>query len=176
MMILIAAGFLSLGLVNLNFGPTWRRGQYIRLVVGLPIVLFYAYTSMPALVFPQALTYLLLTLVPNAVYTTLTAAREAVVFRHVVSLRRISVTPYAAAIAALGVFAGALFLAPILDASGLRDIPQVTVSVNPPPNASLRHVRVVPLESAIFAGEKVIGQLGAYYFVGDYNIQVENGR
>lgn len=176
MMILIAAGFLTLGLVNLNFGPTWRRGQSIRLVVGLPIVLVYAYASMPAMIFPQALTYLLLTLVPNAVYTALTVARDAVIFRHVVSLRRVSVLPYVVAIAVLGVFAGVLFIAPLVDASGLRDVPQVKGSMNPPPNASLRHVRAVPVESAIFAGEKVIGQLGAYYFVGSYNIQVENGR
>jgi len=118
MMILIAAGFLALGLANLNFGPTWRRGQYIRLVVGLPIVFFYAYASMPALIFPQALTYLLLTLVPNAVYTALTAARDAVIFRHVVSLRRVSVMPYVVAIAAPCLLAGVLFIAPIVDASG----------------------------------------------------------
>jgi hypothetical protein len=176
MMILIAAGFLSLGLANLNFGSTWRRGQYIRLLIGLPIVLFYVYASMPAMVFPQALTYLLLTLVPNAVYSALTAARDAVIFRHVVSLRRVSMLPYVVAIAVLGLFAGVLFIAPVVDAGGLRDVPQVTVSVKPPPNASLRHVRAVPVESAIFAGEKAIGQLGAYYFVGSYNIQVENGR
>jgi hypothetical protein len=35
---------------------------------------------------------------------------------------------------------------------------------------------VVPEESAIFAGEKVIGQLGAYYRVGAYNVQSDSGR
>src|SRR6202163_1795062 len=44
------------------------------------------------------------------------------------------------------------------------------------PAADPRHVRVVPEESAIFAGEKVVGQLGAYYRVGTYNVQSENGR
>jgi hypothetical protein len=176
MMILFAAAFISLGLLNLNVGSHWWRGQRIRLLVGVPLVLLYVYAQMPALVFPQALTYLLLTLVPNAAYTAVTAAREAVVFRHVVSLRRISLLPYVGAIVLLGLFAVLLFIAPIVDASGLRDLPEMSVSTRLPSSASLRHVRVVPVESAIFAGEKVIGQLGAYYFVGDYNIQVERGH
>jgi hypothetical protein len=91
-------------------------------------------------------------------------------------LRRTSLIPYLAAVAALGIFSGVLFIAPVVDASALRDIPAVTVSAGMPPNASLRHMRIVPMESAIFAGEKVIGQLGAYYFVGEYNIQVERGH
>ena len=45
-----------------------------------------------------------------------------------------------------------------------------------PPAADLRHVRVVPEESAIFAGNKVVGQLGAYYRVGDFNVQVTRGK
>jgi hypothetical protein len=34
----------------------------------------------------------------------------------------------------------------------------------------------VPEESAIFAGEKVVGQLGAYYRVGTYNVQADKGK
>ncbi|HEV3156772.1 MAG TPA: hypothetical protein VGZ00_05440, partial [Candidatus Baltobacteraceae bacterium] len=69
MIVLIAAAFLSLGLVNLNFGRDWWRGQSLRLAVGVPCALVYAYVVMPALVFPQAITLLLLTLIPNTIYS-----------------------------------------------------------------------------------------------------------
>jgi hypothetical protein len=76
----------------------------------------------------------------------------------------------------LGAFGVVLAIAPVVDASGLRDVPEVSVSTSLPPSADIKRVRVVPEESAIFAGEKVIGQLGTYYRVGTYNIQVERGR
>jgi hypothetical protein len=44
-----------------------------------------------------------------------------------------------------------------------------------PPSADLRHIRVVPQEAAIFSGDKVVGQLGSYYSVGNFNVQVEAG-
>ena len=173
---MLAAAFLALGLIHLDFGPRWWAGQRERLLVGLPLVFVYAYVAMPPLVFPQAFTFLLLTLVPNAAYTAMQAAREAVVFRRVVSLRRVSVTPHLVALGALGAFAAVLVVAPVVDAGGLGKLPDVTISTSLPPSASLEHLRIVPQESAVFAGEKVIGQLGAYYYVGDYNIQVENGH
>ncbi len=69
-----------------------------------------------------------------------------------------------------------MLVAPVVDAGGLRDLVGATVSRAGAPAADPRHVRVVPEESAIFAGEKVVGQLGAYYRVGTYNVQSENGR
>jgi hypothetical protein len=51
----------------------------------------------------------------------------------------------------------------------------VTLSTSLPPSADLKHVRVVPEEAAVFAGNKVVGQLGAYYRVGDFNVQVAGG-
>ena len=59
MVVLLAAAFMSLGLVNLDFGRNWWRGQWFRLAVGFPLLLIYAYVKMPALVFPQAITLLL---------------------------------------------------------------------------------------------------------------------
>ena len=88
MVILFAALFMALGLVNLDFGRNWLRGQLFRLAVGLPILLVYAYVEMPPLVFPQCFTLLLLTLVPNAAYSILLAARTALASRRVVSIRR----------------------------------------------------------------------------------------
>ena len=41
MVILFAALFMALGLVNLDFGRNWLRGQLFRLAVGLPILLVY---------------------------------------------------------------------------------------------------------------------------------------
>jgi hypothetical protein len=174
--VLLAALFMSLGLVNLDFGPNWWRGQRVRLLVGVPLVLAYAYVAMPALVFPQALTLLLLTLVPNAAFSLLLAARTLVASRRVVSIRRLPVVPYLVALAVLGGFAGVLAAAPWVDASGLRDVAQVTLSSSLPPSADLKHVRVVPQEAAIFAGNKVVGQLGAYYQVGEFDVQVANGK
>jgi hypothetical protein len=176
MVVLLCAAFMSLGLLNLDFSRSWWRGQRIRLAIGLPILLVYAYLEMPALVFPQALTLLLLTLIPNAVYGVLLSARNVIMARRIVSLRRTSALPYVAAVAALGAFGLILAIAPVVDASGLRDVPAVALSSDLPPSADLQHVRVVPEESAIFAGEKVVGQLGTYYRVGTYNIQVEAGR
>jgi hypothetical protein len=57
----------------------------------------------------------------------------------------------------------------------LRDIADVTTSSSLPPSADIAHVRVVPQESAVFTGNKVVGQLGAYYRVGDFNVQVAGG-
>ena len=128
MVILLAAGFMSLGLLNLELGRDWWRGQLVRFAIGLPIVLIYAYAEMPPLVFPQALTLLLLTLVPNAVYSLLSAARAYVASRRIVSIRRTKMWPYVGALAAVGAFAGILAVAPIVDASGLRDVAAVTVS------------------------------------------------
>ena len=85
---------MSLGLINLGFRPGWWRGQLLRLEIGVPILLVYAYLEMPALVFPQALTLLLLTLLPNAAYSLLLAARTAFAAQRVVSIRRSPLMPY----------------------------------------------------------------------------------
>ncbi len=177
MTILLATAFMSLGLINLNFGPMWWRGQSWRLLVGVPALLVYSYFEMPPLVFPQALVFLLVPLVPNAAFSLLLSARAAVASRRIVSIRRgPPALPYVVAVGAIGVFALVLAVAPILDANGLRDVAAVTVSSALPPQADLAHVRVVPQESAEFAGNKVVGQLGTYYHVGTFNVQSERGR
>jgi hypothetical protein len=173
---LFATAFLSLGLVNLDFSRGWWRGQLRRLAVGVPLAGAFCYLALPALVFPQAFSLLLITLVPNVVVTSATAARTMVISRRIVSLRRTPVWPLALAVGAVGLFTLALLVAPLFDASGLRDVTGATVSTGAAPGADPRHVRVVPEESAVFAGEKVVGQLGAYYRVGTYNVQSENGR
>jgi hypothetical protein len=174
--ILFVALFMALGLVNLDFSRNWMRGQILRLAIGFPILLVYAYVEMPPLVLPQCFTLLLLTLIPNAAYSILLAARTAIASRRVVSIRRTPARPYLVALAIVGAFAGVLAIAPFVDASGLRDIVDVSTSSSLPPSADIAHVRVVPEESAIFAGNKVVGQLGAYYRVGDFNVQVTRGK
>jgi hypothetical protein len=176
MVVIAAAAFLALGLLHFDFSRAWWRGQRMRLIVGLPLCLAYAYLVMPPLVFPQAFTLLLLTLVPNVALTIAEAARTIVVSRRIVSIRRTNILPPAIALGAVAVFAGLLAIAPIVDASGLRDITGATTTSDKPPTADLRHIRVVPEESAIFSGSKVLGQLGAYYRVGEYSVQSENGK
>jgi hypothetical protein len=176
MVVLLCAAFISLGLINLDFSRNWWRGQRYRLAAGVPLVLVYVYFAMPPLVMPQAFVLLLFTLVPNVVLTALIAARTAIVSRRVVSIRRPTLIPYLAVLGAILLFAAVLEIAPVVDAVGLRNLPRVAYSDAPPPPADTRHLRVVPEESAIFAGEKVIGQLGTYYSVGAYNVQVERGR
>ena len=173
---LLATAFLSLGLINLDFGRGWWRGQLQRLAVGVPLVGVMCYVVLPPLVFPQAFALLLITLVPNVLITSLAAARTMVVSRRIVSLRRTPVWPLGLAVGVLGAFALVLAVAPIVDASGLRDLTGATTSPSGAPATDPRHVRVVPEESAIFAGEKVVGQLGAYYRVGAYNVQSDGGR
>ncbi len=175
MVLVYAVAFMSLGLLNLQFDRNWWPGQRIRLAIGLPLLVLYVYFQMPALVFPQAFTLLLLPLVPNAAYSLLGAARTFAVARRIVSIRRAPVLPYVYALAALGALSAVLAALPYVDASGLRDLADVTVSTSLPPSPDLRHVRVVPQEAAVFAGNKVVGQLGAYYGVGDFNVQVANG-
>ncbi len=175
MIILLTALFMSLGLVNLDFGRNWWRGQSFRLAVGFPVLLVYAYVEMPPLVFPQCFTLLLLTLVPNVAYSILLAARTALASRRVVSIRRTPARPYLVPLTVVAAFAGILVVAPFVDASGLRDVADVTTSNALPPSADIAHVRIVPQESAVFAGNKVVGQLGAYYRVGDFNVQVAGG-
>ncbi|MFN2460737.1 MAG: hypothetical protein ABR591_08635 [Candidatus Velthaea sp.] len=175
MIVLLATLFMSLGLLNLDFSRGWWRGQARRLIIGMPVVLVYVYATMPALVFPQAITLLLLTLVPNAVYSLALAARTVVVSRRIVSIRRTPLWPYLIALGMLGAYALVLVVAPVVDAGGLRDLARASISTSAAPSAELQHVRVVPEEAAIFAGNKVVGQLGAYYRVGTYNIQAQNG-
>ena len=160
----------------MRFDRDWWRGQRVRLLVGVPILTLYVYLEMPALVFPQALSLLLLTLVPNAAYGILTAARTAVASRRIVSIRRLPIWPYLVPLAVVLLIAGVFAIAPVVDASGLRDVVDVTTSTARPPSADVRHVRVVPAEAAIFAGNKVVGQLGAYYGVGTFNVQVASGK
>jgi hypothetical protein len=177
MIVLAAALFMSLGLINLGFGRGWWRGQLWRLAVGFPLLLLYAYFEMPPLVFPQAIVFLLIPLIPNAAYSLLLAARSAVFSRRIVSIRRgPPALPYLIALGVLGLFAGALAVAPVVDAGGLRDLADVSISSALPPRADLEHVRVVPQESAEFAGNKVVGQLGTYYRVGEFNVQAERGK
>ena len=176
MVVLAAAAFLALGLINFDFSRAWWPGQRYRLLIGIPLCFVYAYVVMPPLVFPQAITLLLLTLMPNVGLTILEAGRRIVISRHIVSIQRTPILPPAIVLGAVALFAGILVVAPIVDANGLRDVTGgVTTSVNPPP-ADLRHVRVVPEESAQFSGSKVLGQLGAYYRVGEYTVQSENGK
>jgi hypothetical protein len=176
MVVLAAAAFLALGLLNFDFSRGWWRGQRIRLIIGIPLCLAYAYVVMPPLVFPQAFTLLLLTLVPNVALTIAEAARTIVVSRRIVSIRRTPILPPAIALGVVLLFSGILAVAPIVDANGLRDVTGATTTSDKPPTADLRHVRVVPQESAYFSGSKVLGQLGAYYRVGDYSVQSENGK
>ena len=176
MIVLIATAFISLGLINLDFSAGWWRGQRVRLAVGVPLVLLYVYVTLPPLVFPQAISLLLLTVFPNAVFSLLLSARNLVASRRIVWIRRTPSIPYLAAAGVLGAYALVLQILPVVDAGGLRDIAAAAVSTSAAPSAELAHVRVVPEESALFSGNKVVGQLGAYYRVGDYNIQAENGR
>jgi hypothetical protein len=174
--ILLATAFISLGLINLDFSRNWWRGQSLRLAIGVPIVLVYVYAAMPALVMPQAITLIMLTLIPNAVYSGMIAARNIVITRRIVSLRRTPLWPYLVTVGAFVLYGAILVALPIVNANGLRDIVGATVSTGAAPSSEVSHVRVVPEESAIFSGSKVVGQLGAYYQVGTYNIQAENGK
>ena len=176
MVVMAATAFLALGLLNFDFSRNWWRGQQIRLAIGVPVCAVFCYVTMPPLVFPQAIALLLLTLVPNVAYTFADAARTFIVSRRIVSIRRIPILPPAIVLGAVALFAGALAVAPVVDANGMRDVTGGTTSSDAPPQADLHHVRVVPQESAQFSGSKVLGQLGAYYIVGDYSVQSENGR
>jgi hypothetical protein len=176
MVVLAAAAFLALGLINFDFSRAWWVGQRYRLIVGIPLCLVYAYVVMPPLVFPQAITLLLLTLVPNVALTIAEAGRRVVISRRIVSIQRTPILPPIIAIAAVGAFAGVLAVLPIVDANGMRDLTGGTTTSDKPPGADLRHVRVVPQESAEFSGSKVLGQLGAYYRAGAYSVQSENGK
>jgi hypothetical protein len=173
---LLATLYLALGLVNLDFRRGWWQGQYRRLVVGVPIIAAFVYMTMPPLVFPQAATLLLLTLVPNTIYSLLLAARTFIISRRLISFGRAPVLPYVLACVVVGGYALILAAAPVVDASGLRNLAAVTQTNAPAPAADLAHVRIVPIESARFAGDKVIGQLGAYYAAGAYNVQLAQGR
>ncbi|MDE2573131.1 MAG: hypothetical protein KGM44_11525, partial [bacterium] len=76
--------FLSLGLIDLDLRHRWLTGQAFRLAVGVPLVMLYVYVAMPPLVFPQSIPLLLLTFVPNAVYSTGLALRSWLVSRRIV--------------------------------------------------------------------------------------------
>src|ERR1700694_100139 len=180
MVILAAILFLCLGLINLDFSARWWAGQRLRFAIGVPLVAIYCYLAMPPLVFPQALSLLLLTFLPNAAYSVMEAGRVFVVSR---AMRRIFprppvVVPYIAGVAVLAAWLGVMELAPIVDASGLRDLANARITNESPPPAKPEHLRVVPEVTAAFEGDKVIGQLGSYYQIdpSGYNIQPVNGE
>ncbi|GAC1503392.1 MAG: hypothetical protein NVS1B14_08740 [Vulcanimicrobiaceae bacterium] len=176
MVLFVATAFMCLGLINLDFSRNWWSGQRRRLLFGMPLVLLFVYSAMPALVMPQALVLLLYTFIPNAAFSLWEGVRSAMLARRLVSIRRSPVRPYLVIVTALVIFAAILQVMPIVDSSGLRNLVDVTISAGKPPTASVRSLRIVPEESAVFAGDKVVGQLGAYYEVGTYNVQVERGR
>jgi hypothetical protein len=108
MLVLLATAFLALGLLNIDFSRNWWRGQRDRLIVGIPPLLVYCYVAMPPLVFPQAITLLLIPLIPNVLVTLAGTTRQMVLTRRIVSLRRTPVWPPALAIAAIAVYSGVL--------------------------------------------------------------------
>ncbi|TAM61589.1 hypothetical protein EPN52_02375, partial [bacterium] len=171
-----AVGFLCLGLVNLDFRHHWWRGQGFRLAIGAPLVAAYVYLAMPPLVFPQSLPLLLLTFAPNAFYSTLLAVRTWVVARRIVSIHREPVLPYFSIAVILVLILGVMQIAPVVDAGGLRDLTHAQASTALPKPIEPSLLRVVPEEAATFEGEKVVGQLGAYYTVGTYTVQKAAGK
>jgi len=175
-MVLVATAFLCLGLINLDFKRHWLAGQAFRLAVGAPLVAIFVYVTMPPLVFPQVIPLLLLTFVPNALYSGVLSLRSWIVSRRVVSMHREPLLPYAAGTLALFVLFAVFEALPFLDASGLRNLAHAVTSTAAPQRIDPRLLRVVPQESAVFEGEKVIGQLGAYYRVGNYHVQPVAGQ
>ena len=163
MVMLLAVVFMSVGLLNLDFSKNWWQGQRFRLAVGLPLVLLFVYVDMPALVMPQALTLLLYTLIPNAVYSLADGLRVAVISRRIVSIRRRPTYPYLIAVLALLAFAFALQFMPVVDASGLRDLVNVRTSESSPPTSPIDHLRIVP-EELHLPWHRVVGAGGRIVF------------
>ncbi len=174
----LALLIMSIGLVNLRFDQLtkpalWIRGQMIRLAIGLPLCFLWVYTTLPAMVPWVGYTVLSLPLGINAFFTAIAHSVEAEKGKRMAAFAGFPVM-ILLAVMALSFYLNVLVVP--VRATALRDVPVVQTASQPIPVMNTDHIRLVPIETARWQAQKVIGNLGTGFEVGELSVQMINGK
>ncbi len=174
----LALAIMSLGLINLRFDQVtkpslWIRGQLMRLAIGLPLCFLWVYFTLPAMVPWVGYTALFLPLGINAFLTAISHSVQAGKGKRMAAFAGLPV------LILLVVMAVSFYLNVLVvpvQATALRDVPVVQVADQPIPTMNTDHIRLVPIETARWQAQKVIGNLGTGFEVGELTVQMINGK
>lgn len=176
---LLALVVICLGLVNLRFDllkenrPAWVKGQIRRLWIGVPLCALWVYLTLPAMVSWVGYTAFLLPLGINAFVTMIARSAGAEKGQKVSSLGGIPLLVLTASL--LIPFYLNVLVIP-LQASDLRDVPTVQIVEDTMPVMNPEHIRLVPLETALWKAQKTVGELGTGFEVGSLSVQMVEGK
>ncbi len=176
---LIAFVIMCFGLINLRFDllrtnvNQWVKGQVWRLVVGAPLCALWVYLTLPAMVSPVGYTVILLPLGINALLTMILRSAEAQKGGKVAGLGGV---PLVALVVSLLIPLYLNLLVVPIHATSLRDVPVVEQVGEPVAVMDTDHIRLVPIENARWKAQKVVGNLGTGFEVGNLSIQMVDGK
>jgi len=170
---------MTLGLINLRFDllrtnpQRFIKGQFMRLIIGVPLCFAWVYLALPAMVKWVGYTVVLLPLTVNCVATLISRAADAEKGQKAKSFGGLTLLILTASL--LVTFYLNVLVVPIR-AKALRDVPVVTVSQEMMPVMDLEHIRLVPIENALWKAQKVVGNMGTGFEVGNLSIQMVDGK
>ena len=176
---LLALLVMLLGLFNLRFDlirsnpKRWVKGQISRLAIGAPLCFLWVYLALPALVPWVGYTVVLLPLGINAIVTLISRALDAEKGNKAQSFGGLSL--FILTVCLLVSFYLNVLVVP-MRAQALRDVPVVSESSEPVPIMNLEHIRLVPIENALWKAQKVIGNMGTGFEVGNLTIQMVGNK
>lgn len=161
----LAVLIMMVGLINLTViidRERFVKGQIIRLLIGLPLTIAYVYLVLPAVVPRVGWSVIAFALLVNAVITLLEAA---------FGRKRRLLLGSILAVAALLIPLTLNLVVPLAAAKQLQQVPEVEVASAKIEAVDVDHIRLVPYENALWKAQKVIGNLGNTYKVGELSIQ-----
>lgn len=170
---------MILGLVNLRLDllkenpQLWVRGQVWRLAMGVPLCLLWVYLALPALVPWVGYTVVLLPLTVNALVSITSRMADAEKGHRSKSFGGVPVLVLVASLL-VSLYLNALVVP--IRAQALRDVPTVTTSNESVPVMDLEHIRLVPIENALWRAQKVVGNMGTGFEIGNLTIQMVDGK
>ncbi|MBS3950672.1 MAG: hypothetical protein KGZ53_08460 [Peptococcaceae bacterium] len=176
---LLALLVMLLGLLNLRFDllrnspKRWVKGQIWYLAVGGPLCFLWVYLALPALIPWVGYTVVLLPLGANALVTLISRSIDAEKGNRAQSFGGLPLFILTASL--LISFYLNVLVVPIR-AQALRDVPVVRESMEPVPMMNIEHIRLVPIENALWKAQKVIGNMGSGFEVGNLTIQMVDGK
>lgn len=174
----LALLIMCLGLVNLRFDQLakpsfWIRGQIVRLAIGVPLCFLWVYLTLPAMVHWVGYTVMFLPLGINALLTALTHSAQAEKGKRMATFAGL---PVVVLLVVLAVSFYLNILVIPVRATALRDVPVVQSASQPISVMNTDHIRLVPIETARWQAQKVVGNLGTGFEVGQLSVQMVNGK
>lgn len=177
--LLLAFALMCFGLVNLRLDllgtsvNQWVKGQVLRLVIGIPLCALWVYLTLPAMINPVGYTVLLLPLGINAFLTMILRSAHAPKGTKASALGGL---PLLVLLVSLLIPLYLNLLVVPIKATTLRDVPVVQEAHEPIAVMDTAHIRLVPIETARWKAQKVVGNLGTGFEVGQLSIQMVDGK